>query len=173
MLITSDTDAAGCSRPSRHLLQARGRLAMFRVHNLLARSRLHGLAVAVGLLATTYSTLSVYPHSIAYFNEASGGPENGHKHLLHSNLDWGQDLLIVRNWMRQAGIPSEVVRFDSYYPYPAGELISQTDSAPAWDIVSPNKVFQPLSSYQHSFSNGGVRRIEYVMWAFPTNGDGS
>jgi hypothetical protein len=74
---------------------------MFRFHNLLTRSRLRGLAVAAGLLATIYSTLSVFPHSLAYFNEASGGPENGHKHLLGSNLDWGQDLIIAEEAFKQ------------------------------------------------------------------------
>jgi hypothetical protein len=38
------------------------------------------------------SSLWIYPHSLAYFNEAIGGPLNGSNHLLGSNLDWGQDL---------------------------------------------------------------------------------
>ncbi len=52
--------------------------------------------VIASLLAMVTSTLSVYPHQLAYFNEVAGGPENGYKHLLHSNLDWGQDFLIVK-----------------------------------------------------------------------------
>lgn len=39
-----------------------------------------------------FSTLSIYPHYLAYFNELVGGPNNGHKYLVDSNLDWGQDL---------------------------------------------------------------------------------
>jgi hypothetical protein len=69
---------------------------MFRFHNLLTRSRLHGLAVTAGLLATIVSTLRVVPHQLAYFNELSGGPQNGFRHLLHSNLEYGQDLLELR-----------------------------------------------------------------------------
>lgn len=57
--------------------------------------------VAGSLMATIVSTLSVYPHSLAYFNEAAGGPENGEKHLLHSNLDWGQDLYYVIDLQRR------------------------------------------------------------------------
>lgn len=49
--------------------------------------------VAAALLWTAGSTLCVYPHQLAYFNELAGGPENGHRHLLGSNLDWGQDVL--------------------------------------------------------------------------------
>lgn len=38
------------------------------------------------------SSLFTYPHSLSYFNEAIGGPLNGHEHLCGSNVDWGQDL---------------------------------------------------------------------------------
>jgi hypothetical protein len=38
------------------------------------------------------SSLWIYPHSLSYFNESIGGPLNGPKHLLGSNIDWGQDL---------------------------------------------------------------------------------
>ena len=55
-----------------------------------------GLLVAAALLWTGLSTLSVYPHQLAYFNEAAGGPENGHQHLLGSNLDWGQNVLYLK-----------------------------------------------------------------------------
>lgn len=53
------------------------------------------LLVFGSLLATAASSLSVYPHQLAYFNELAGGPKSGYKHLLHSNLEWGQDLLFL------------------------------------------------------------------------------
>jgi len=34
----------------------------------------------------------VHPNLLAYFNELAGGPANGYKILVDSNLDWGQDL---------------------------------------------------------------------------------
>jgi len=33
-----------------------------------------------------------------YFNEAAGGPMNGWKHLIDSNIDSGQDLLELKRW---------------------------------------------------------------------------
>jgi hypothetical protein len=45
------------------------------------------------------SSLSIFPHSLSYFNEAAGGPDNGHFHLVDSNIDWGQDLLFLKNWL--------------------------------------------------------------------------
>jgi hypothetical protein len=44
-------------------------------------------------------TMLVCPHFISYFNEFAGGPENGDRFLLDSNIDWGQDLLRLRSWM--------------------------------------------------------------------------
>ena len=37
-------------------------------------------------------TISVAPQFIAYFNQLAGGPANGYKYVVDSNLDWGQDL---------------------------------------------------------------------------------
>lgn len=45
------------------------------------------------------SSLWLYPHSLSYFNELVGGPLNGHKHLLGSNVDWGQDFRYLA-WQR-------------------------------------------------------------------------
>lgn len=45
-----------------------------------------GIAVAWSVV----SSLSVYPHSLSYFNELVGGPRGGPAHLLDSNIDWGQ-----------------------------------------------------------------------------------
>jgi 4-amino-4-deoxy-L-arabinose transferase-like glycosyltransferase len=41
----------------------------------------------------------VYPHYLAYFNELGGGPSNGYRNLVDSNLDWGQDLKTLREWL--------------------------------------------------------------------------
>jgi 4-amino-4-deoxy-L-arabinose transferase-like glycosyltransferase len=49
--------------------------------------------IAGGLLLWhTATTVSLFPHYEAYFNELAGGSTNGHRILVDSNLDWGQDL---------------------------------------------------------------------------------
>ena len=79
-----------------------------------AMSRICGSVVVVSVLATVASTLSVYPHQLAYFNELAGGPEAGYRHLLHSNLDWGQDFLIVRDWIRRNTGPGDFHQLLTY-----------------------------------------------------------
>src|SRR5205807_230734 len=46
------------------------------------------LAVSALLSWGIASSLAVYPHSLSYFNEVVGGPDNGGAHLIDSNLDW-------------------------------------------------------------------------------------
>ena len=58
-------------------------------------------ALAVGWSA--WGGLAIYPHYLAFFNEIAGGPENGWHYLVDSNLDWGQDLKLLRRWMDRSG----------------------------------------------------------------------
>ena len=53
-----------------------------------------GLCLAAGVA----ECLSVFPYSMSFFNLAVGGPKQGRFHLLDSNIDWGQDVLELRNW---------------------------------------------------------------------------
>jgi 4-amino-4-deoxy-L-arabinose transferase-like glycosyltransferase len=59
------------------------------------------LCAAVPLLALAWNAvaaLRIHPHYLSYFNELAGGPEQGWKHLIESNIDWGQDLLFLKQW---------------------------------------------------------------------------
>lgn len=50
--------------------------------------------------------LRYHPHHLAYFNELSGGPIDGPRHLLDSNIDWGQDLRELQAYLRTQNIES-------------------------------------------------------------------
>ena len=55
------------------------------------------LAVLCAALVTEVAL--VYPHCLAFFNVAVGGPRHGAKYLVDSNLDWGQGLKLLKRWM--------------------------------------------------------------------------
>ena len=44
-----------------------------------------------------------HPYYLAYFNELAGGPANGYKLLADSNLDWGQDVKTLGDWLKKRG----------------------------------------------------------------------
>ena len=50
------------------------------------------------------SFIGIYPHYIAYFNEFAGGPANGYKYVVDSNLDWGQDLRRLAKFVKEKNI---------------------------------------------------------------------
>jgi hypothetical protein len=60
--------------------------------------------VAIACLSLAGITFTTWPHYLPYFNWASGGPDNGHRWLLDSNLDWGQDLIALRRYMEREQI---------------------------------------------------------------------
>jgi hypothetical protein len=56
-------------------------------------------AITIAVVAgSVWSTASVAPHFLAYFNIFGGGPDHGSEHLIDSNLDWGQDLVNLKDW---------------------------------------------------------------------------
>jgi len=41
-------------------------------------------------------TVRMFPHYLTYFNELAGGPRNGYRYLVDSNVDWGQDFKTLK-----------------------------------------------------------------------------
>jgi len=60
--------------------------------------------MAALLIGYLIPTIYIFPNYLSYFNLASGGPSNGHQWLIDSNLDWGQDLPGLKEYMERKGI---------------------------------------------------------------------
>ncbi|TWF83365.1 hypothetical protein FHX78_11290 [Streptomyces capillispiralis] len=56
-------------------------------------------AALVGFVAV--SSLRTYPHYLPYSNEAFGGPSKTRLRLHDSNVDWGQDLGLLADRLRE------------------------------------------------------------------------
>lgn len=66
-----------------------------------------GRSIAVGTLVCSMAlTIWGHPHHISYFNQIAGGSENGWQVLIDSNIDWGQDLYRLRDWMAENEVES-------------------------------------------------------------------
>jgi len=58
----------------------------------------------VGLAALQIAECaSIYPDYLAFFNALSGGPGNGPRYLVDSNIDWGQDVKKLASWLKARG----------------------------------------------------------------------
>ncbi len=91
------------------------------VSGLRSRYLLAGVVVAC-LTWNAAEAVVRYPHYLSYFNPLAGGPDNGGSHLINSNLDWGQDLLALRDWVDEhpEARPLSLVYFNFVDPSLAG-----------------------------------------------------
>jgi hypothetical protein len=65
-------------------------------------SRFYGvylLAIAVTISWSAWEVICTYPHLLGFFNTAVGGRYEGYRHLAESNVDWGQDWILLREWI--------------------------------------------------------------------------
>jgi hypothetical protein len=85
------------------------------------------------------SSALVSPHYLSYFNELIGGPDNGHRYLVDSNLDWGQDLKGLKQYMDEQGIDRIWL---SYFGQASPEYYGiRYDYLPSYDIFDPKNVY--------------------------------
>ena len=70
-----------------------------------------GVVILLGY--QVFEAVRIAPNYLAYFNAIGGGPENGHRHLVDSSLDWGQDLPALKSWLSQNAGGDPV--FQSYF----------------------------------------------------------
>ncbi len=92
--------------------------------------RLAVLAVIALISWQAVETATVFPFGLAYFNELVGGPREGYRALVDSNVDWGQSFKALATWMRGEGIDHVSL---SYYTWidPAAYGIDYTPLPPA------------------------------------------
>ncbi|HEX5884808.1 MAG TPA: hypothetical protein VFY67_09745, partial [Pyrinomonadaceae bacterium] len=109
-------------------------------------------AVVAMLVWLTVGSVLIFPHYLAFFNEIAGGPRNGYKILVDSNLDWGQELIGLREYMAQQNIPSVKLSYHGtadpaaygvqYEPLPSYPYYQWTsDTVPNILLNPPNGVY--------------------------------
>ena len=96
-------------------------------------SRLRTRSVLAMVVWLTIGSVMIFPHYLTFCNELAGGPDNGYKILVDSNLDWGQDLIGLRKYMTQQNIPSVKLSYHG------------TADPTAYGVV-----YEPLPSYPYN-----------------------
>ncbi|MFH1597643.1 MAG: glycosyltransferase family 39 protein [Patescibacteria group bacterium] len=80
-------------------------IALFLGRLLKNQKILTGIA-ALLCIQLLISSFWIYPHYLSYFQELVGGPQRGHRYLTDSNIDWGQGLIQLKNYMDANGLDS-------------------------------------------------------------------
>lgn len=116
------------------------------------------------------SGLWIYPHSLSYFNELTGGPKGGHWHLVDSNIDWSQDLLYFDRYLKgNPGIhPLHLAFYGLYDPTVAGIkfLPPPTRPEPGWYALSVNRLHQYDGQYDYFFRLRPVASVGYSIYIY-------
>lgn len=94
--------------PVMPFLAALAGVALARVY---ASSRRGAWLASVLAALIPVSALTAHPHYLAYFNQLSGGPANGYKYFVDSNLDWGQGVKQVAAFLKPRGNPPLVFAY--------------------------------------------------------------
>jgi len=178
----------------RHILPVYPLLFVFasRVATIQFRQRwLTPLLLSLPLVATAFTSLKVAPHQLAYFNELIGGPPEGYRYLSDSNVDWGQDLKGVKEYMEQEGLEMIYLSYfgsasPSYYkihyqnvPSP-GRWQRSSDVLPqgmrkeilAISVVNLQGVwFEEKDLYRWLYLRTPVAKIGYSIFVYDLTGD--
>jgi len=138
------------------------------------------------LIWSVGSSLYYYPHSLSYFNELVGGPKGGHYHLGNSNIDWGQDLLYLKRWLKKhpevgtvalsynglydpgiAGIECSAVPMGPS-PQDLGVHLSADEAGPqsGWYALSINKIRSRTREYEYFLRFKPVAMAGYSIYIY-------
>ncbi|MBZ5661783.1 MAG: phospholipid carrier-dependent glycosyltransferase [Acidobacteriia bacterium] len=104
-------------------------LAAFCAWNLAQRHRAAAIFVTIALIFHIASSVRAFPNYISYANELWGGPQNAHRILADSNVDWGQGLKAMKRYIDDRQIKNcwfayfgSVVADAAYYGIPCKAL---------------------------------------------------
>ncbi len=78
------------------------------VHGRLQSGLLRPVIVGALTVVHVLVVMRTYPNYVSYFNFVAGGSENGYKVLADSNVDWGQDLPGLADFLRERGITTPI-----------------------------------------------------------------
>jgi hypothetical protein len=104
----------------------------------------HRLLIIVLVVWLIAGTCAIYPHFLAYFNRLAGGPDEGWRVLVDSNIDWGQDLKGLREWMTHESVDHvRLSLFGSAYPEAYGISYDLLPGLPMGFLMWEDPPFDP------------------------------
>jgi hypothetical protein len=193
-ILISVSSQTGLNSHLRYVLPALPFLFVFagRVGRLVEGRPIRLALLALVLGSNLVSVLRAHPHYLSYFNEAAGGPQNGWRHLADSNIDWGEGLIVLREWL-QKHAPGERLAL-AYFGFAAPEVYGIVDyklppfrsAAPGLHAVSANyligipftspdgnggSVVVPEGAYTYFRSFEPVARVGGSIWIFRISND--
>ncbi|MBU1292226.1 glycosyltransferase family 39 protein [Patescibacteria group bacterium] len=128
------------------------------------------LILAILLFWYAFGVIQIYPHFITYFNESIGGPTQGYKYVTDSNLDWGQDLKRLAQFVEDNKIQTIYVdyfggddlkyRLDDKFQFWWGKRDPSELPANSWIAISASFI----QSGRGITTKGFIEKADYYNW---------
>lgn len=136
--------------------------------DLLLRSGKAGQAGLAVLLAWQLAaSILVAPHHLAYFNELAGGPDRARHLLLDSNLDWGQDLGRLADWLRERGKTSACIGYFGHVdPRVYGIEFTFPPTVPTPGLCAVSANFLGGYPYAITYAGERIRGVKAGTWSW-------
>jgi hypothetical protein len=148
---------------------------------VLAQSALRPAIYATLALAAlqTAECARITPDYLAFFNALAGGPGNGPRYLVDSNIDWGQDLKKLKKWLDAHGIgtirimyfgnaqmPEFGIKAD-FFPDPLDEKgWSSLDGYAVASVTPLNGVYLPLDRLAPLRFRQPVAKVGWSLYVY-------
>jgi 4-amino-4-deoxy-L-arabinose transferase-like glycosyltransferase len=124
-------------------------IAAGELFSLMNKRRSLQLSLGALILGSAIEGARIWPHYLEFFNFASGGPMNGYKYLNDSNLEWGQNLDLLKQYQINAGRKL---------------IIHPDEPANGWIAVNSNKII--TEKYQWLQDYRPIDRVAYTWFIY-------
>lgn len=141
-------------------------------------SRWRSWLVNLSMTALIIESLCVFPNHLSFFNYACGGPSAGASLLLSSNIDWGQDVDELQQWIARNRYTHPIHVAVAGPVNPSSPLWQSTEGFPVdpeavggWYAISVNYVHgdhdrAPTGADERFLRYSPVARIGYSILIF-------
>ncbi len=122
--------------------------------------------------AYVVGAVAIHPYQLSFFNRLIGGPRQGYKYLADSNIDWGQDLPALAEYLKRRNI-SEVALF--YFGMDDPKLYGiRARNFQQAEWINPRKTIyavsvQNLIYNRHIAQATGAARMDWLSRFQPTD----
>lgn len=122
-------------------------------------------------------SLSIFPYYTSFFNAVSGGPAHGRAYLLDSNIDWGQDVERLANYVRReqltpvcaalfGGVPLESYGVQSEDLFAVAPALEHADCVAAVSVNFLEGLYTPRDTFAALRARTPMARIGYSIYLF-------
>lgn len=126
----------------------------------------------ISLLLAFYivNAFLIWPHYLSYFSEAIGGSKNGYKYVSDSNLDWGQDLKNLKNYLEKNNIEKIYTKVSgwagpAYYGI-TSENLPENQITKGYIAISISYLMQENNAYSWLWQYQPIDNIGYSIYIY-------